>query len=399
MRSLFIFSLILLAGCSPTPSQPSGATSTVISIPLTFATATLVPTFTPRPSVTPAPPTIAPTISPVTAVLTSQVNVRTKPDQAATALGQINYGTNVQIIGRDPSSAWLQIIYPENTASTGWVSAAYVQVPAGEIDRIQVVQVGLNNDTGSPLALQETQQSPSIVFTPTIHTHIARVTKQMFVRAGPGQTFGTLGSLTSGTVVIILARNLNNIWIQIQFEGGVDGKAWVASAFLDGVDLSGLPYCDNDGNLIISGVTNVDPGQITPTATAYSPASADGDSEQKPAVRLKFSPETAREFSYSSDLSSPNGDSDDWVAFTPYEPTNQSTYIYFRLDCNGNGGVTATLQKDGTPVPEVKPILCGNYDVAIKVLGGAEYFLVMKADGSGGPLRYVKYALKVYSQR
>jgi hypothetical protein len=66
-----------------------------------------------------------------------------------------------------------------------------------------------------------------------------------------------------------------------------------------------------------------------------------------------------------------------------------------RLSCTGNGGVTATLEKDGLPVSEVPQLVCGNYDLAMKVLGGQTYLLVLRADGSGGPLRYISYTLTI----
>ena len=390
MRRLLIFLLLLLAGCSSSPIVPTITVSTVV--PPAFATATLVPTLTPRPSLTLAPPTIAPTVSPVTGVLTTQLNVRTKPDKTATVLGTMMFGTCIQIVGKDPSSAWYQIIYPENSASVGWVSASYVQVNEVDIKKVMV-------QSGSVVSLQsETQQSPVIDTTPTTAPRVAQVSKQIFVRSGPGQTFSTIGTVNPGTTVILLGRNQNNVWIQIQFDGGVSGKGWIASAYLVGANTSGLPFYDNNGNLVADGMVNINPSQVTATATAYSPAITDGDSREKPGVTLIFSPEGARDYSYTSELSAPYGDSEDWVAIRPYEPTNQSTYLYFELDCVGNGGITAVLETQGAPVPEIKPILCGNYGVAIKVLGGSDYLLDLKADGTGGPLRYIQYTLKVNSK-
>jgi hypothetical protein len=210
--------------------------------------------------------------------------------------------------------------------------------------------------------------------------------------------YDTLGTVNAGTVVNITGRNENNVWIQIQYEGGTDGKAWVAAAYLDGANLQGLPFYDNQGQLLFSPTAVSNPGQPAATATAYSAAALDGDSEQNPSARVKFSPDGSGQLTFSSDLSSPNGDSTDWVAFTPYEPTNQSTYVYFKLECTGNGGITAILEKDGIPVPEKKHIVCGNYDLAMQLLGGQEYMLVLSADGSGGILRYSRYILYIDSK-
>ena len=397
MRKILFIILLLLTACSANPNIASLPTST--SVPLAFATATLVPTFTPRPSATQAPPTIVATIDPVSAVLTSQVNVRAQPDKNAKSLGLANYGTRVQVVGKDVTASWWQIVYPENSSTTGWVSATYVQLSSDDAKKIPVIQ--LDTNTSTPVSLQDdsTVLATTPETTPTVPAHTATVTKQIFVRVGPGQTFASIGTVNSGMVVNLTGRNQNNVWVQVQFETGTDGKGWVAAAYLDGAVLNGLPFFDNEGSLIFEGTPNANPGQQTLTPTAFSPAAADGDSQQSPAVSLNFSPDGAREFTFISDLSSPSGDDSDWVAISPYEPTNQSTFLYFRLDCSGNGGITATLEKDGLPVLEVKPVLCGNYDVAIKVLGGAKYFLVLRADGSGGPLRYVHYTLNIKSLR
>jgi len=397
MRKILLIPVLLLTACSFQAAPGPQFTPTVES--LAFATATLAPTFTPRPSATQAPPTIAPTIAPIIAVLATQINVRAAPDKKADSLGLLNYGARVQIIGKDASGSWWQIIYPENSASIGWVTAAYVQVSEADAKKIPVIVLEPTSSPEQSPPADVTQLFSTPNGTPTAPAHTSRVTKQIFVRMGPGQTFESLGTVGAGTVVTLTGRNQNNVWIQIQFDSAADGKGWVAAAYLENADLKGLPYFDNQGSLISAGTPAANPGQIPLTATAYAPATADGDSAQNPAVRLKFSPDDAREFTFTSDLSSPDGDTRDWVAFTPYEPTNQSTFVYFKLECSGNGGITAILQKDGVPVPDVKPLVCGNYDLAMKVLGGKEYVLVLSADGSGSLLRYARYNLYVSSER
>jgi uncharacterized protein YgiM (DUF1202 family) len=392
MRKIFLLPILILTACS-FQSAPQ-ATPTIT--PLPFATATLIPTFTPHPSATAGIPTIAPTIAPILVSLTAQVNVRIAPDAKATSLGLLNYGKKVQVIGKDASGKWWQIIYPENSTTTGWVTTQYAPVPEEDAKKIPVVA-----DNPSAISVSnETPVAPAVANnTPTPAVRTASVKTQIFVRSGPGQTYDTLGTVNAGTIVTPTGRNENNVWVQIQFDGGAEGKGWVASAYLDGADLQGLPIFDNQGKLVFAPTAVLNPGQPTLTATAFSPAAIDGDSEQNPSVRLKFSPDGAGELTFSSELSSPNGDATDWVAFTPYEPTNQSTYVYFKLECRGNGGITATLEKDGIPVPEIKPLVCGNYDFAVQVLGGQEYMLVLNADGSAGPLRFVSYNLHIKLMR
>jgi uncharacterized protein YgiM (DUF1202 family) len=393
MHKFLLIPILILTACSFQATPQSTPTVT----PLPFATATLIPTLTPHPSATAGVPTVIPTISPVSASLTAQVNVRAAPDAKAISLGLLNYGTRVQVIGKDASGKWWQVIYPENSTTAGWVSAEYAPIPEGEAAKIPVAQT--TNPPAAASALNETPLAPVANSTSTPASRTASVKAQIFVRAGPGQTYDSLGTVNAGTIVTLTGRNENNVWVQIQFDGGLDGIGWVAAAYLEGADLRGLPYFDNQGKLIFAPTAVSNPGQPTVTATAFSAAAADGDSEQNPAVRLKFSPDGAGELTFSSTLSSPSGDTADWVAFTPYEPTNQSTYVYFKLECSGNGGITAILEKNGIPVPEVKSLVCGNYDFAVQVLGGQEYMLVLSADGSGGGLRFVSYNLYIKSKR
>ncbi len=398
MRKVFLLPILLLTACSFQSAPPVTPTLT----PLPFATATLAPTYTPRPSATSGVPTVAPTIAPISASLTAQVNVRVGPDKNATSLGLLNYGNRVQVIGKDESGKWWQIIYPENSTTTGWVTAEYVPVPEEDAKKIPVVKVvdASGQSSGIPVVSAGTPEAPLAVnSTPNSAARTASVKAQIFVRTGPSQAFETLGMVNAAAVVTLTGRNENNVWVQIQYEGGPDGRGWVAAAYLEGANLQGLPIYDNQGTLVAVPTVVSNPGQPTLTATAFSPAAADGDSEANPAVNLVFSPDGVGELTFSSELSSPTGDTTDWVAFTPYEPTNQSTYVYFRLECNGNGGITAILEKDGVPLPGPKTLVCGNYDLAVQVLGGQAYLLVLNADGSAGPLRFVSYKLSIKSQR
>lgn len=377
--ALILFSA-LLAGCASGTPAPT-ATPT----PLPFMTATLIPTFTPRPSQTLAPPTLGPTAAPVTGIVTTQINVRSAPDKNATALGLLNATDRVLAVGRDSSEKWLMIVYPPQSSTTGWVSVEFLQVE-GDLAQLPVMQAG------APLPEGGTPLPPP---TATSDIRQAKVTQTINVRAGPATIYDAVGTVSAGTMVILTGRNEINNWIQIEFPEGPEGRGWVAALYVENPNLQGLPYYDNQGKLLSSPTQGVNPGQPTATPTTFGPAGGDGDSEENPAVRLAFSPDGSKAFTYSSDLSSPTGDDADWVAFTPYMPTSEAGFVYAELDCAGNGGVTATLEKDGLPVPGVPQLVCGNYDLAFKVLGGQEYTLVLRADGSGGPLRFVSYTLTI----
>jgi uncharacterized protein YraI len=389
MRNVLFLSMfcLLLGACSGGAPEASATPA-----PL-FFTATLAPTSTDRASSTPAPPTIAPTIEPVEGLAKSQLNVRSGPDQGQPSLGLLDYFSKLSIIGKDPTGKWWEILYKDSPTGTGWVTAAFVDLK-GDPDKIPVIAVVLS--TAAP---QGTPGAPAdaagTVPPPTTAPRTAKVTKMINVRSGPASANSSLGMLDPNTTVTITGRNQQNTWVQIEYPSGANGKGWVAAAYLNNPNLTGLPYYDNDGNPVSVPGQGNGSGQNTTTPTPYSEAPEDNDSAQSPAVRQVFSPDGASVLTYSSDLSSPSGDAADWVAFTPYGPSNQSTYVYMRLDCTGNGGITAILMKDGTPVPYTKQLLCGVYGLAMKVLGSQEYVLVLRADPSGGPVRYVKYTLTI----
>lgn len=370
----------LLSACSAPAAEP---TASPTASPLPFFTATLPPTFTPRPSLTPAPPTIAPTFAPVGGTAAAQVNVRSAPSSTASSLGLLEFGARVQVIGRDSSDQWLMIVYPENSSTTAWVAASFITLEGRELSSLPVMQASL------PSAPAAAPPEAS----PTANPYFATIQVTINVRSGPASAFESLGMIEAGKVVILTGRNQINTWYRIHYPIGSQEIGWVAAAYVEGANLRGLPYYDNQGNLVHAPGQDGSPGQPTLTPTSFSPAAGDGDSEQNPAVRLEFSPSGAESYSYSSDLSSPNGDDADWVAFVPYIPTSEAGYIYLRLKCEGNGGITASLRKDGLPLPNSPQLLCGQYGLAARVLGGQTYTLVLRADGSGGPLRYASYTL------
>ncbi len=50
------------------------------------------------------------------------LNVRSGPGIDYSKLGHLKYGQEVEVLGRDPATGWLQIAYPEAASGTGWIS-------------------------------------------------------------------------------------------------------------------------------------------------------------------------------------------------------------------------------------------------------------------------------------
>ena len=123
-----------------------------------------------------------------------------------------------------------------------------------------------------------------------------------------------------------------------------------------------------------------------PTPTLV-PAPMDGDSAQSPAVKVSLAAAGSQSFQYSSDVSSPEGDNQDWVQFIPF---TQTTLL--SLDCFGNG--TPTLEVSQNNI-SVQNLTCGE-KVVVNTTPESIYLIHIEST-SGGGLQYVRYILQVVS--
>ena len=147
--------MIACAGCDVNISSENAFTATP-----DFVTATLPPTLTPPATQISILPTSTlsiagePTISPIEGTTTTQVNVRAETSTASETLGLIGQFAKVQIIGKDASGSWYQIIYADSGTGHGWVRAEYVQVNAPA--EIPLVENVAGNGSGvSGLVIQK----------------------------------------------------------------------------------------------------------------------------------------------------------------------------------------------------------------------------------------------------
>ena len=294
---------LLLSACGLNISVPSSGTATPFII-----TATLPPTPIPPPTLTPIPPTPSPTLAPVKGTTSTQLNVRGDPSTSGAPLGMIAPFAQVQIIGKDSSGIWYQIIYPQGIDGKGWIVAQYVQV---------------DNATAIPTVADAATPSP---------TEAAPSTS---LRASTGS-----------------APNVDTTTVQA------------------------------DGTLMPTSI----PPTMTPTLI---PAPQDGDSAQSPAVNITFSPSGSRSLIYSSDVSAPQGDAEDWIQFTPY-----GSSVIVNLMCVGNGTLKVDLQQNGTQVQNWNGLSCGETK-QVDVLSGKVYLMSLAATSTSGQLQYVHYTLSI----
>lgn len=364
MKKTYLFLPLLalvLAACGtpqPVAEQPPALTPTVTFSPTT------VPSHTP--TRTPTPPTLTATPMLIEGTLTIKVNVRSGPGTTYNSLGLLDAEEKVQILFSDPSGKWYRILYPAASEGYGWVVAQFVRIPVW---------------TQVPLLASPTPAGPS-----------GRVLQRLNVRSGPGTMFDSLGLLEPDAVVSLTGKNSTASWFQIAYPSGPGGHGWVTAQFIQ-ADSTALPVLDDYGTPVLSGTSGPTSIPVTPTPT-IGPAFDDKDSPASPAVRVILSASGTRQFTYSSQLSSPKGDPADWVEFTPHAVNAGDARLVFSLVCSGNGTLSVAFLQDGTLLPNWGTLACGDLNKVIPLPTGHVYQMhLVPIPGDG--LTLVNYVLTV----
>jgi uncharacterized protein YraI len=351
---LILIGMLLSAGC--------GVTETPLPPTIALVTASLPPTLTVPPTAPPVPqtPTPIPTLPPVEGATTTQLNVRAEPSANAASLGLLPIFSQVQIVGRDMGGNWYQILYEQGPEGRGWLAAQYVQVAAG----VEIPSLGGGAGPGS---------APNGI-----------ILQQINVRSGPGTDFNSLGTLNPQDGITLTGKNPGGTWLQIEFANGPEGRGWLTAAYVQTSAAADLPIVSEAGEVVGTGTPTSIPPTATPTLMA---AFEDGDSADAPAVNLVFSPGGSSGLQYTSDLSSPQGDAQDWVGFTPY-----LSKASLKLTCAGSGSLRVELWQNGGILPGWTPLSCGA-DAVITLTAGQTYLLRLQALNTTGNLEAARYTL------
>lgn len=356
--ALVLLLTLFAAACgtaTPTPALESSPSATVE---------------TRIPSETPLPRTSTPS---ATAVIvegetTTLVNVRSGPGTTYGSLGLLQEGQKVQVDLQSEDGLWLRILYPDAPDGFGWVAAAYVSLP-----------------TGSHVPLD---------VTPTPGGLSGRVLIRLNVRQGPATTFEALGTLEPDTLVVLTAKNSTASWFQIEYPTGSEGRGWVTAQYVQTSYASELPVVDEYGQSVSTGTPGPSPVPVTPTPT-LGPAAEDDDSSSSPAVSILFSSSGTRRFTYSSQVSNPGGDGEDWLEFTPFASLpGEKARLLASLSCTGNGALRVEMWQAGALLAGWGTLACGDSGQTISLAAGSVYqFRLVAAPGDG--LRFVQYSLSV----
>jgi uncharacterized protein YraI len=269
----------------------------------------------------------------------------------------------VEITGKDPAGNWWQINYPQGVDGKGWVTAQYVVAANPE----QIPVIGGTGSTAS--------DGP-----------VAVVQQQINVRSGPGTGFNSLGTLNPQDVVQLTGKDPNGAWLEIDFPAGAgpEGKGWVNAAFVQARGVDELPIISETGAVVGTGTPTAIPP--TPTATIV-PAREDNDSATDPGASVVFDPAGTQTLIYTGDLSSPQGDLEDWVAFRPYGPA-----VFVSLECMGNGTIQLEITDNTSPADTY--IECGEAFTRIPVRPNSNLLVHIQARPAND-LEYTNYILTV----
>lgn len=313
-----------------------------------------------------------PTMAPVEGITSTQLNVRAEPSTASEVLGILPANTSVQIVGKDPGESWWLILYPaagEANDGKGWVTAQYVSTA----DESQVPVIGSGgSDPANPNAALAA---------------LAVIQEQLNVRSGPGTSFNSLGTLNPQDVVVLIGKDSNGAWLQIEYSAGPEGRGWINAAFAQAQGVESLPIVADTGQVIGTGTPADTP--LPPTATVV-PAPSDNDSAQAPAVNVTFTLDGTHALQFTSDVSSPTGDSADWIQFTPFTAS-----VILELTCTGSGRLTVELLQSDQSIQNWGNIACGARQ-AITTQAGTAYQVHVQATASQ-QLQYTRFTLRIVS--
>jgi uncharacterized protein YraI len=339
-------------GCTSIASTPTQSPPTPLLL-----TSTPSPTSTVEATTTAARGPETPTAAPLPGTTSTQVNVRAQPSSSSPTLAVLAPATTVQITGKDAGGNWYRILYPQAKDGLAWVTAQYIEV---------------QNRDGIPVVGSSSVQGIG-----------GTITEQVKIRSGPGVNFDALGTLNARDAVNIVGRDSSSAWLQITY---ADGKGWISAPYVQAAGTENLPIVTSSGEVLGTGTPA--PTSPSPTATV-SMARDDHDSESAPAATIAFSPSGVRTLIYSSDLSTPDGDAADWIAFTPYKDT-----VTIRLECTGNADVTGEVRQGGQRISMPKSIDCGA-SFSFNVNPGQAYLLRLAPVPQDDQLQYTTYTLTI----
>ena len=214
---------------------------------------------------------------------------------------------------------------------------------------------------------------------------LAVIQEKINIRSGPGTGFNSIGTLNPQDAVNLIGKDANGTWLQIEFAEGPEGKGWVNAAFVQTIGVENLSIVTDAGVIIGTGTPTTIPLPPTPTLV---PAWMDNDMAESPIAQVTFDPSGTRTLIYNGDVSTPEGDVQDWIGFTSY-----TTLVLVSLECIGSNSLKVDILENNVPTRQT--ISCGQQMKTVAVKRGASYLIHLQAIQSSESLQYTNYTLMV----
>ena len=255
--------------------------------------------------------------------------------------------------------------------------------------------------------------TPTVSFAPVE----GQTTSQLNVRSAPSADSGLLGSVQIFSKVQIVGKDPTGTWWMIVYPETPTGTGWITAQYVQVTDTENVPVINGPtqkANNTTATVTSpeaeasptVEPGSTSapsPPSTlptqSLATAFDDGDSNQSPAVSIALSKTSVRSFNYNSDLSSPQGDSQDWVQFRLEGQAEQQINVSVVLNCSGSGALRVELIQNNSVLQSWQDITCNHpSQLLLNLFVGAPYYLHLSPVQVNNVQKYINYTLIVTLQ-
>lgn len=234
---------------------------------------------------------------------------------------------------------------------------------------------------------------------------------QLNVRSAPSAESDLLGSIPIATRVQIVGKDPTGGWWLIVYPESPTGTGWVTAQFVQASNTQDIPVISGGAQAAGNspGTASAPVAEAGPTVGAGSVAIAspaptmvlatafqDGDSTQSPAVSITLSKSSVRSFNYSSDISIPEGDAEDWVQFILDGQFGQQTNVAVILNCSGSSPLNVELIQNNSVLQGWSEINCGQpSQLQLYLYAGSPYYLRLTPAPGNSSINYVAYTVTV----
>ncbi len=234
--------------------------------------------------------------------------------------------------------------------------------------------------TNTPQASATASPAPSATPIPPV---IGQTTSQVNARDTPSEGGQQVGTIEIFAEVEIVGTDPAKKWWLILLSESATGKGWISAEFVQVENTSGVPVVSIEStNAPQASITETSSSSSTGEAVATSAptlslatAPADGDSAQNPALIHTLSKVDFPYFEYSSELSAPEGDGDDWVQFSLAGDAGQEKIVAVVVDNTGSGRLNLELMQNGVLLQSWEKLDFSRHQLQLYLYVGAPYSL------------------------